>query len=118
MIELTKKEKNKLVKLFGEEFANFLTISYGDNKFLYNINESIYFKEYNTYAPTFYYDYTIVEKDNWALISYKNYKTIELWWFICRFNQIYDMTETPKTGTIIKIPTKEFINMILNTMRQ
>jgi len=113
---LTKSEIDNLIKLYKEDFANFFSISFDGNNYKFNINKNIYFSNVETLAPSYYYNYEIKEKDTWPLISFKEYGTIELWWLICRVNQIWNPTENPVTGNMLKILNADVVDEIIATI--
>jgi hypothetical protein len=111
--KLTKEEKQKLLKLFREDFAKYFSVSQINGTYNFNINQNIYFKTYDTFAPSFFQNYQIMARDTWPLISYKLYNTIELWWLICRVNQIYNPTQSPTEGGIIKVLLPEIAKEVM-----
>ena len=116
MVQLTQTEKDNLILLYKEDFANFFNIGFDGERYLFSINKNMYFKNIENMAPSFYFNYEIQERDTWTLISYKNYETIELWWLICRVNQIYNPTISPVPGEVVKLLQKEVVDDILSTM--
>ena len=60
--------------------------------------------------------YPIKPSDTWASLSHKFYKTIDLWWLICTYNQIVDASTMPETGTIIKILKPEYVGYVLQQL--
>lgn len=55
--------------------------------------------------------------EEWATMSHRIYGTVELWWLICRFNNVKDATQKPSSFPVLKIPKKEFANMITNQIK-
>jgi hypothetical protein len=47
------------------------------------------------------------EEGRWDLISYKYYRTVKLWWFICLANKIRNPLFILPAGSAIKIPDIE-----------
>lgn len=113
---ITESQKKKLINLYKEDFANFFNVSLIGNKYRYNINKSVYFENFDTFAPRYFYKYEVQERDTWPLIAYKQHGTIELWWLICRVNQIWDPTVDPVPGQVLKILTEEIIETILSSI--
>jgi hypothetical protein len=62
--------------------------------------------------------YIIQTSDTWASIAWKKYKTIELWWLICAYNQIQNPIDFPDSGTIIKILKPEYVSMVINELKR
>jgi len=115
--KLTQIEKDNLLKLYKEDFANFFNVSYDGDKYMFNINKNMYFSNIENLALSYYHNYEVQSNDNWSTISYKQYNTIELWWLICRVNQIWDATVNPKPGNILKILNQEVVDEIINSIR-
>lgn len=86
-----------------------------NNNYFYNILKTINFDQTNL-TPEIYTLYTVTPGDSYPLISYKQYKTISLWWLICAFNDIQNPTKLPEPGTQIKILGVELVNNILNNI--
>lgn len=99
------------------EFSNFFNIAYDSDVDLYSyvINKSLYFKTppNGVVLSDVYTYYTIVSNDNWPLISYKNYNTVDLWWLVCKFNNIVNPFETPRVGELLKILNQNVADVIL-----
>lgn len=81
--------------------------------YFYNLLNTINFINTSTIDPSIYFSYTIVPGDTYTLISYKHYKTIDLWWLICSFNEIQNPVLSPIAGIQLKILYPELINNIL-----
>jgi hypothetical protein len=64
------------------------------------------------------YDTFVVTTDNmpWTLISYKAYKTIDLWWLICSVNNIDNPTQFPRAGTKLKILLPDYVAAIVQQL--
>jgi hypothetical protein len=66
-----------------------------------------------------YYDeYTIQDGDDWALISYQFYDTTDLWWLVCKANNIINPLDIPVPGTKIKVLSSNIKNIILNDIKR
>ena len=111
-MNLTQKEKDNLLNLYKEDFANFFNVSFDGENYKFNINKSLYLTGFESMAPSFYHNYEIKERDTWTIISYREYNTIELWWLLCRTNQIWDPTRPLIPGTVIKILNKDVADEI------
>ena len=83
-----------------------------DGKYYYNLLQTVVLPK--TLPPTFFDLYNIKYKDTWPVISYKHYKTPNMWWIILIANQIINPTEFPKVGSTIKIPTTALVQTILS----
>jgi len=85
-----------------------------DGNYYYNMLKNLNIKNLNN-IPVGYYDLYLVQNgDNYNMISYKKYGTIEYWWLICKFNNIINPLEFPTEGIYLKLPTVEVITMIKN----
>ena len=104
-----------LPKLSFYRYENFFNI-YKDNdgtKF-YNLLRSInIFPAGDSSAED---KYVVNEGDTWYYISYKYYKTIELWWLVCEYNQIKDATVLPTPGSVIKLLKSDYVWVVINEL--
>lgn len=117
MKQFNKKFKNKVFPV-KEDLANFFNIFQNkDGNYYFNLNRTVQFNGLNNIAPSLYISYTIKNGDSWTGISYKHYGTIEYWWLICKFNEIYDPSELPKPGIVIKIPIDSIKDQISNQIK-
>jgi hypothetical protein len=57
------------------------------------------------------------EEGRWDLISYKHYRTVEYWWLICHANEIRDPFEILPAGTIIRIPSLDYLTTKKNNAK-
>ena len=99
-------------------FAKYFEVIPFEEGPIFNLHKGLIVKNID-YIPKAYYDsYQITEGDQWTLISYKFYGSIELWWAICKFNQINDPLFMPDVGTYIKIPKKEIVLQIIEQIQR
>ena len=66
--------------------------------------------------PEYYTMYRTMPSETWPAISYKYYKKVTLWWLIVAFNKISNPLLNPAPGLVLKIPTKEAVRIILDTL--
>jgi hypothetical protein len=106
-------------ELANENFANFFNIYLrSDDILTYSINKGLYFENVDNLSPSTFSLYTIQEKDSWSTISFQFYDTIELWWLICKVNQITDpVADSPVPGTEIKLLNKDIVGTVLQQLR-
>ena len=103
-----------VVQLAYEDFANLFNITDKKSEFYYyNINKSIYIKDFENMSPSFFTTYEVQVGDTWTNISYKLYGTHELWWLVCKTNGIINPTEHPKQDQILKILSQDMATIIL-----
>ncbi len=101
------------------DMANLFNLySPGDGEFYFNINRTVFIKGMDNPLAGVYNQYMVQEGDQWTTIAFKFYNTIELWWIICKFNQVYDATAIPTPGTIIKIPTENVVQTVVNGLKE
>jgi hypothetical protein len=101
------------------DFAHFFNIHENeDGTRVFNINRTLYIAGGDDMLPSIYNEYMVKYGDSWTNISFQQYGTIELWWIICKFNDIIDPTSLPIEGTILKIPTREVINIIIDSIKK
>lgn len=100
------------------DFANLFNIYSLDNgQYFFNINRTLYFKGTDNMLPSVYNLYTIKYGDTWTKLSFDNYGTIEYWWLICKFNNIYNPVDLPTEGDIIKIPIADIAKKIVSSLK-
>ena len=118
MKEIT--NKKDIVVNVKNDIANLFNLSYDEanNRYTYNLNKSIYIQSFDTYAASLYTVYEVKDRDTWLLISYNVYGTTELWWLVCKTNQIYSpISESPNSGDNLKILSDEIVQTILTQIR-
>lgn len=70
------------------DFANLFYVVEKHGKSYYNINNTLRILNPEFISPNLYSLYEASAVDTWASISFIFYKTIKLWWVICKFNDI------------------------------
>jgi len=103
--------------LSENSLSNYFTVVNDDNKYRYLMTRTLYINGSNVANNDLYTNYNVQNNDHWTLISYKFYGLIDLWWLICKFNEIKNPYEIPVPGTMIKIPTEEFVGYILEQIK-
>ena len=95
---------------------NLFNVYKNDTNYFYNLIGTVSVPK--DLDPSVYVTYT-VNSDNmpWTLISYKAYKTIDLWWLICSINNISNPVEFPKAGTELKILLPEYVSAIVQQLK-
>lgn len=86
------------------------------NFYYYNLLNSVYLP--GNISPAYYYTITLKRATPWTVISYNEYKTINLWWLILLVNDIKNPVLFPEAGTVLKIIKQPFVKLILNDIRQ
>lgn len=99
-------------------FENFFKIYKDDHtqELFFNIIKSI--NIFPTNNSDIEIEYYISNVDTWYLISYKHYKTIELWWLICCYNNIKNPMVLPELGSPIKILRPEYVGFVLQELQR
>lgn len=84
------------------------------NQLYYNIlkNVNILAANDNTVEDA----YTVAPHDTWVYISYKYYKTIDLWWLVCEYNGITNPTQMPEVGTTLKLLKAGYVYNVLSEL--
>jgi hypothetical protein len=96
---------------------NFLNVYQGSDGFnFYNLLKSI--NIFNSSNGSVDIIHSFLLHDSWTNISYKYYKTIDLWWFICMYNQIINPLKDVEPGTEIKILKPEYIGSVLTELKK
>lgn len=96
----------KLTSLYRyENFFNVYTDN--DDNYFYNLLRGI--NIFPAKDSSVEDEYITKFNDTWYLISYNYYKTMDLWWLVCEYNQIKDPTKLPEVGTKIKLLKSEYV---------
>jgi len=90
-----------------------------DGNYYFNISKTLCIKQVdiNNLQPSIYNLYTVQYNDTWTNISFNFYKTIDLWWIICKFNNISDPTVSPIEGEKLIIPTLSIVSSIVKLLK-
>ena len=107
--EVTPLSKNSLANLFN-------VVNKGKNSY-YNICSTINFKNLEYIDSSLYSSYEVKSTDSWTTISHKHYNTTELWWLICKFNEIKNPFTELTEGKILKIPGETIKNYVLEMIK-
>tara|TARA_R110000851_G_scaffold88525_3_gene193332 strand:- start:91 stop:453 length:363 start_codon:yes stop_codon:yes gene_type:complete len=83
-----------------------------DDYYYYNILKTVHVPE--AISNSLCYRYRVDRKMALTALSYKTYKTIQLWWLICIVNNIDDPTSFIKPGTVIKLVKPSFVSNIIS----
>lgn len=103
----------------ANDIANIFNINERDDIGKYfNLNKTLIFLNVDELLPSLYQEYALQEEDHWTLLANKFYGDVNLWWFLCKINSIMDPTSIPEPGTIIKIPTTELKNLMIEGLAQ
>ena len=97
-------------------YANLFDVVNRGERSYFNLCRGIRFNHVDKMDKSKYRDYVVVETDSWTTISYKFFETVELWWLICKFNNVKDPFKELIPGTVIKIPSDEIKDVILNVI--
>jgi len=98
-------------------YENFLNVYQDvDGQYFYNLLQSINIIPPNT--DDIHDFYTVGINETWVYIAYKHYKTIELWWLICAYNQIIEPGNFPLPGTVLKILKPQYVSAVITALQQ
>ncbi len=124
-VDMKQFEISELDKLSALSFANIFNVNdepkLGPTFKTYSINRTLNFTDLNDTTTTnnsLFIPYKVIAEDNWTIISFKFYQTIELWWLIAKVNNIADPTVDPIVGSTIKILKSDVVNQILSVLRE
>lgn len=112
-------EISDLPRLNTELFENIFNVyKDSDGLYFYNLLNTISFP--TNLPSTLFRTYSVKPKDTWPYISYKEYKTPNLWWVILMANNITNPLDTTYTapGTLLRIPIEDFVKEILAQIRR
>jgi len=105
----------ELPNLEIENFENIFNIYQNpDGTYFYNLLQTIVFPP-NLPSNLFTY-YTIVYGDTWPFISYKVFKTPNLWWLIMIANNLHNPIKKLINGNILKIPIVSVVREVLDQL--
>ena len=104
------------VPLSPNSFSNYFTVVTRDGNWDFLSNRTIYINGVETAIPDLYEEYNVVNGDQWSLLAHKFYGDVDLWWIICKFNDIRNPLVSPEVQTKIKIPTKQFVEFVIQQM--
>ena len=93
--------------LKDKQYKNYDRLSrYSNFPIYYNTLNDKYCSSTVSYLSdeTEYILYQVELNDTYDIISLKNYNNPTYYWIICNFNRIADPFETPKVGSILRIP--------------
>jgi vacuolar-type H+-ATPase subunit C/Vma6 len=108
----------EIKKLDKYNFANLFHVAEcGENSY-YNISRTMRFDNMDSIPESMYQTYEIHLGDTWTNISFKFFKTIKLWWLICKFNNIINPFAELIPGKFIKIPSESIVEMILDAISE
>ncbi len=108
--------KDLKTSLPKNSFANFFeVVNKGPNSY-FNLCKGLSFS-YDNLSQDLSYDYLVLEDDCWTGISYKSYGTPQLWWLICKFNNVKNPFTELEAGKVIKIPKPELKDWILEMIQ-
>jgi len=104
--------KNEMAKIFDiHEVTNDK-----EQHLQFNINKGINFKNSDKIIADNLVIYNVCPGDTWQIIAEKTYGDLNLWWVICKFNNISDPTSLPEQGLQLKILRSDFVSNIIQTI--
>ena len=107
-IDLSKIERDGIY-FKSTDISNMFLIEDTDDIKSYNITSTIHFTNTDMMSSSLYDTYVTKTNDQWTLISHHFYGSVDLWWFVCKFNNIVDPSEVIPSGKILKIPIKSLM---------
>lgn len=109
LLDIAKNEEFKMERIFD------IYKQPGTKHFYYNLFNSVRFPDnINKSMHTTYYTRP---NETWALISYRHYNRIDLWWLIASLNKIDDTFTPIQGGTKLMIPTPSAVRFIIDTIK-
>lgn len=109
-------KKTDLIRLNKFDLANIFSIIQDKNdNYVFNVNDTVSFDILNV-SESYYTSYPVKNNDTYHGIAHNFYGDRRLWWIITKFNKIDNVIDLPKPGTIIKVPSIEIVNSIINTI--
>ena len=105
-------EIENLPKLKTDDYANIFNVYTDENGYYYyNLLQNV---KIPANLPDGYYEpYNVTYGDTWPSISYKVYKTPNMWWLVIAANEIINPTSQPDPGSIIKVLKIQYASLIV-----
>lgn len=104
---------NNLLNVSENCYENiFRMYSTTNSQYFYNILNNVCLP--NDLSPSYFYVVKLTRKTAWTVISYNEYKTMNLWWLICIVNNIQNPIDYPVPGTQLKIIYPQYVKNILD----
>ena len=119
MIDLGKSQNDisDLPPLDFARYENIFKIYKNENSmYFYNVLNDINVPD--NIDKQFYYIIKINRRIPWTTISYEQYGTIDLWWFICLVNKIQNPVFFVEPGTELKVIRRNYLATILNIIQK
>lgn len=119
MIDLGQQQNNitDLEPLNPSRYENIFKLYKDSNSiYFYNILNNIIVPD--TIDKQFFYNIKINRRVPWTTISYEQYGTIDLWWFICLVNKINNPIKFVEPGTQLKVIKRNYLATILNIIQK
>jgi hypothetical protein len=63
-------------------------------------------------------EYVAYGTDTWYSISYNVYGTLNLWWLVCLYNEIYNPFQSIKSKSVLKILKPEYVGLVLSEIQK
>lgn len=104
-----------LPKLKNDNYANIFNIyTDEDDRYFYNLLQTIDLP--NDLPEGYYGIYNAVYGDTWPLVSYKIYRSPNLWWLVVAANNIINPTSQPQPGQQIKFLRTRFASLVISQL--
>lgn len=102
----------ELPRLNTENYENIFNVYQEENgMYYYNLLNTIVFP--NNLPANLFSSYIVKNGDTWPFISYKNYKTPNLWWIILLANLIDNPLLPLDSGKVLLIPNQTVVQEVL-----
>lgn len=113
MTDDERKQLRKDVGISDKSLANLFNIELRNGKYEFNSNKTVIINGSQDASQELYFVHRFSIGDSWTSISFKYYDTTDLWWIICKFNNVVNPNIIPAIGTMIMIPKKDLVDFIL-----
>ena len=106
---------DQITKIVAQQLENLFNVYERDNgQYYYNITRTVNFPD--DLDPRIFFEYVVVAKDTYPLISWKHYKSVKLWWIVCAVNNIENPVALPPTGTVLKMLRVDVVRDVLSEL--
>lgn len=104
-------------RISPRSLANLFGVSVVDGDYVFRSNRTVMVLGTESASQDLYDPYQFSAGDSWSSIATKFYGSEELWWVVCKFNQVADPFTMPAVGEVVKIPKRAVVDTILSSVR-
>jgi hypothetical protein len=103
-------------KIGEKSLAHLFGVSVVDGNYVFRSNKTVMVLGSASASSDLFDEYQFSAGDSWSSVAYKFYGSEELWWVICKFNQMSNPFLMPAVGETIRMPKMSVVNAILSSV--